>query len=376
MARTLIITNDFPPRIGGIESFVSDVAELLDREVLVYASGPAGSSQTDADRGYPVVRAGELLLPTPRVAGRAVDLIRQTGATSVIFGAAAPLGLLAPTLRRAGVRRIIGITHGHETWWARLPGARSLLRRIGDECDHLTAISAFTEQTIGRALSPEGRSRLVRLAPPVDPGFFQPARIGDRPDRARCVAVGRFVPQKGFTTLLRAWRVVVAGRALRADPPELVLVGDGPQRGRLQAMINRDGLSGTVRFTGALPRAGVRAELRRAQVFALPVRTRLAGLYPEGLGLAALEAAACGLPVIIGDSGGAPETVRDGQSGFVVPSEDHRVLADRLGLLLTDPERSRAMGADGRAHVREHYSPNRARATLRRILAASPPPPE
>ncbi|HSU35365.1 MAG TPA: glycosyltransferase family 4 protein, partial [Propionibacteriaceae bacterium] len=365
----VIITNDFPPRIGGIESFVADIAELLDRKVLVYASGPPGASRTDADRGYPVVRAGELLLPTPRVAARAVDLIRQSGATSVIFGAAAPLGLLAPTLRRAGVQHIIGITHGHETWWARLPGARSLLRRIGDGCDHLTAISAYTERRIGYALSPEGRSRLVRLPPPVDSGFFQPAPIADRPDRARCVAVGRFVAQKGFTTLLRAWRLVLADPALRNDRPELVLVGDGPQRRRLQTMINRDGMAGTVRFTGALPRAGVRTELQRAQVFALPVRTRLAGLNPEGLGLAALEAAACGLPVIIGGSGGAPETVRDGRSGFVIPPDDHRMLADRLVLLLTDPDCSRAMGADGRAYVQQHFSPDRARATLRGVLA-------
>ena len=376
MVMTVIITNDFPPRIGGIESFVADIAELLDRKVLVYASGPPGASRTDADRGYPVVRAGELLLPTPRVAARAVDLIRRSGATSVIFGAAAPLGLLAPTLRRAGVQRIIGITHGHETWWARLPGARSLLRRIGDECDHLTAISAYTERRIGRALSPEGRSRLIRLPPPVDSGFFRPAGIGDGPDRARCVAVGRFVAQKGFTTLLRAWRLVLAEDALRNDPPELVLVGEGPQRGRLQTMINRDGLADTVRFTGALPRAGVRAELQRAQVFALPVRTRLAGLNPEGLGLAALEAAACGLPVIIGDSGGAPETVCDGHSGFVIPPDDHRMLADRLVLLLADPDRSRAMGADGRAYVQQRFSLDLARWTLRRVLAPTADRPE
>ena len=114
----------------------------------------------------------------------------------------------------------------------------------------------------------------------------------------------------------------------------------------------------------------MRAELQRAQVFALPVRTRLAGLNPEGLGLAALEAAACGLPVIIGDSGGAPETVRDGQSGFVIPPDDHRVLADRLVLLLTDRDRSRAMGAGGSsATCNEHFSAERARATLRRVLA-------
>ena len=96
---------------------------------------------------------------------------------------------------------------------------------------------------------------------------------------------------------------------------------------------------------GALPRAAVIAQLQRAGVFALPVRTRLAGLNPEGLGLAALEAAACGLPVIVGDSGGAPETVRDGDTGFVVPSDDHQLLAERLSLLLDNPSLAQADGS-------------------------------
>jgi phosphatidylinositol alpha-1,6-mannosyltransferase len=371
MATTLIITNDFPPRIGGIESFVADIAELLDRDVLVYASGPPGAAQTDSTRGYPVVRAGELLLPTHRVAKRAADLVRQSGATGVVFGAAAPLGLLAPALRRAGAQRILGISHGHETWWARVPGARVLLRRIGDGCDHLTAISAYTEQRIGRALSPAARARLLRLAPPVDPLVFRPADVAAGPGRPRCVAVGRFVAQKGLITLLRAWRRVLDHPTLRDRRPELVLVGDGPQRRRLQSMIDSDGLAGTVRLTGALTRAGVRSELQQAQVFALPVRTLLGGLNPEGLGLAALEAAACGLPVIVGNSGGAPETVRDGVTGFVVPPHDHRLLADRIVALLSDADRGRGMGAEGRRFVLERFSAEQARATLRRALAPS-----
>ena len=97
---TLIVTNDFPPRIGGIESFVSDLAELLDHDVVVYTSGPPGAVATDADRGYPVVRDGRLLLPTRRVGRRAAELLTRYGCRRVIFGAAAPLGLLAPVLRR------------------------------------------------------------------------------------------------------------------------------------------------------------------------------------------------------------------------------------------------------------------------------------
>ena len=382
MARTLIITNDFPPRIGGIESFVSDVCALLDDDVVVYASGPPGAERTDRDRGYPVVRDGSLLLPTPRVAARAVELLRRHRATRVIFGAAAPLGLLAPGLRAAGADRLVGLTHGHETWWATVPGGRRLLRRIGDACDHLTAVSAFTQTRIAAALSPAARNRLLRLPPPVDVHRFRPGSssvpgdtlhapsglVREGHDRPRAVAVGRFVPQKGFTRLLRAWAELLDRWPRGAERPELVLVGDGPERGRLLRMINTGGLTRTVRLTGALPRSDVIAELQRADVFALPMRTRLAGLNPEGLGLAGLEAAACGLPVIIGDSGGAPESLRAGESGFVVPPDDHRALAGRLALLLTDRALARRMGACGREFVRAGFSADVVRQTLRGAL--------
>ncbi|HWJ52076.1 MAG TPA: glycosyltransferase, partial [Propionibacteriaceae bacterium] len=179
MPRTLVVTNDFPPRIGGIESFVGDVCDLLDHDVLVYASGPAGASATDPERGYPVVRAGSLLLPTPRVAAEVTDLVRRYGISRVVFGAAAPLGLLGPRLRASGAVRILGLTHGHETWWATLPGARALLHRIGESCDHLTVVSEFTERRISIALSPRACARLLRLSAPVDTEVFRPGRSPD-----------------------------------------------------------------------------------------------------------------------------------------------------------------------------------------------------
>lgn len=365
MASTLIITNDFPPRIGGIESFVSDICELLDFDVVVYASGPPSGACSDDDRRYPVIRDGSLLLPTRRLADRTADVLRRCGATRVIFGAAAPLGLLAPRLRRAGAQRILALTHGHETWWAALPGSRSLLRRIGDGCDHLTTISSYTSARIGRALSASARARLLRLPPPVDTCRFVPAPRDEHSFRA--IAVGRFVPQKGFSTLLQAWRLVLDDR-VASGAGELILIGDGPDRPRLKSMISDLGLAGTVRMPGAIPRAEVITALQQADLFALPVRTRLGGLNPEGLGLAALEAAACGLPVIIGDSGGAPETVRHGETGFVVDPRDPADLARKITTLRMDRELAVTMGAAGRSMVVEHFGSRRARATLRRAL--------
>jgi phosphatidyl-myo-inositol dimannoside synthase len=367
MPSTLIITNDFPPWVGGIESFVSEICELLDHEVVVYASGSPDAAVSDRVRPFPVIRDGPLLLPTPKVAARAAALLRAAGATRVIFGAAAPLGLLAPGLRRAGARQIVGLTHGHEVWWAQLPGTRRLLRRIGDSCDHLTAISGYTACRIASALSPGARRRLLRLAPPVDTEGFRPPRAAVIRSAARCIAVGRLIPQKGVSTLLRAWRIVI-DRTIGSAARELIVVGDGPERARLERTIHELELSESARIIGAVPRAQVIAQLQQASVFALPVRTQWAGLNPEGLGLAALEAAACGLPVIIGNSGGAPETVRHGDTGFVVPSDDHQLLAERLSLLLDNPSLAQQMGSRGRRYVAAHFSMESVRARLREAL--------
>src|SRR6476659_6264443 len=371
MPSTLIITNDFPPRIGGIESFISEVCTLLDHDVVVYASGSAGAAASDLERPFRVVRDGPLLLPTPRVAARAVGLLRASGATRVIFGAAAPLGVLAPALRRAGARQILGLTHGHETWWAALPGARQLLRRIGDSCDHLTAISAYTERRISGALSPAAGRRLLRLAPPVDIERFRPSQRADGRVGARCISVARLIPQKGVMTLLRAWRTVIDRARRSGAARELIIVGDGPLRSALERSVYRFRLSDSVRIVGAAPHAEVITHLQLADVFALPVRTRLAGLNPEGLCLAALEAAACGLPVIIGDSGGAPETVRDGETGFLVHSHDHQLLAARLDQLLDDPALARDMGKRGRDRVVQDWTWQRSGAVLRALLTQS-----
>ncbi len=370
MVTTLVVTNDFPPRIGGIESFVEQVCGLLDHDVVVFTSH-AGGASGDRRRPYPVVRAATpVLLPTPGRTRDAVRLLERYSASRVLFGAAAPLGLMAPALRRAGATRIVGLTHGHEVWWAATPGTRQLLRRIGAHTDTLTTISDYTAARIAPALDPAARARLVRLPPPVDPDLFRPrSRPGSAPGRRRCIAVGRFVPRKGLLSLLDAWRRLLVGWA--GPPPELVLIGDGPQRGQLVRRVRRWGLAETVRFTGALDRAAVAAQLQAAHVLAFPVRTRLGGLDPEGLGLAAVEAAACGLPVVVGNSGGAPETVLPGRSGLVVDGRDPAALADAIAGLLADPARAAALGAVGRLHVLRRFGADAARSTLRAALALS-----
>ncbi|MFD5348481.1 glycosyltransferase, partial [Streptomyces anulatus] len=176
MDKTLIVTNDFPPRPGGIQAFLHNMALRLDPErVVVYAStwkrgeeGAAATAAFDAEQPFPVVRdRTTMLLPTPRVTRRAAGLLREHGCTSVWFGAAAPLGLMAPALRRAGARRLVATTHGHEAGWAQLPASRQLLRRIGDGTDTITYLGEYTRSRIAGALTPEAPRRRGQQTPPA-----------------------------------------------------------------------------------------------------------------------------------------------------------------------------------------------------------------
>lgn len=180
MPRTLIVTNDFPPRRGGIESFVRALADRLG-DVVVYTASMPGDAETDAALGYPVIRdRSGTLLPTKRVRDAVVATFTEHGCDRVLIGSSVPLGLLAPALRAAGATRIVAVTHGHEVWWSRLPGTRQALRRVGDAVDVLTDISDWTRAQIGRALSAQGRAKQTRLAPGVDTEAFRPGRAGPR----------------------------------------------------------------------------------------------------------------------------------------------------------------------------------------------------
>jgi phosphatidylinositol alpha-1,6-mannosyltransferase len=354
MPKILIVTNDFPPRAGGIQSFVHALAMRIPAgAVVVYAPAWEGAAAYDRTLPFPVVRhATSLMLPLPSVRDRAVRLLIEHGCDTVLFGAAAPLGLIAPALRRAGARRIVTLTHGHEAGWAALPGARAALRRIGESVDALTYLSEYFRLRLARALSPAAAARMVRLSPGVDTTTFRPgadgAGIRERlglADLPIVLCVSRLVTRKGQDTLIRAWPQVRAAASAR---PMLLLVGGGPAASRLQRLARRLGVAEAILFTGQVPDTELPAYYDAANIFAMPCRTRMGGLDVEGFGMVYLEAAAAGLPVIAGDSGGAPDAVRDGETGYVVPGGDVAALTQRLNQLLSDPAAARAMGAKGR----------------------------
>jgi phosphatidylinositol alpha-1,6-mannosyltransferase len=367
MHKTLIVTNDFPPRPGGIQAFLHSMALRLDpSRVVVYAStwkrgreGAEATARFDARQPFPVVRdRATMLLPTPRVTRRAAALLREHDCRAVWFGAAAPLGLMAPALRRAGAERLVATTHGHEAGWAQLPVARRLLRRIGENTDTLTYLGEYTRSRIAGALSAAAAARMVRLPPGVDEKTFHPgadgaavrARLG-LGDRPVVVCVSRLVPRKGQDTLIAAMPRV------REQVPDaaLLVVGDGPYRARLEKLAARTGVADAVHFTGPVPWEELPAHHAAGDVFAMPCRTRRGGLDVEGLGIVYLEASATGLPVVAGDSGGAPDAVLDGETGHVVRGGAPGECADRLVTLLRDPGLRARTGARGRAWVEEQW---------------------
>jgi phosphatidyl-myo-inositol dimannoside synthase len=376
MTKVLIVTNDFPPRSGGIQSFVHALAARLSADgVVVYAPAWPGAAEFDARQPFPVVRhPGSLMLPVPSVGARACALLAEYGCDSVLFGAAAPLGLLAPRLRKAGAERIVGLTHGHEAGWAALPGARSLLRRIGDEVDVLTYLAEYFRIRLARALSSEAAERMVKLAPGVDPMEYKPGaggmrirrELGIAADRPVVVCVSRMVARKGQDTLLRAWPAV---RAQSRRDPLLMLVGDGPYRRRLDRLVTQAGITDSVQFTGPVSSDDLPSYYDAGNIFAMPCRTRRAGLDVEGLGIVYLEASATGLPVIGGDSGGAPGAILDGETGYVVGGRDGSALTDRLVQLLADPDGAAAMGDKGQAWIDREWTWDLVAERLAHILA-------
>ncbi|MFF9168943.1 MULTISPECIES: glycosyltransferase family 4 protein [unclassified Streptomyces] len=367
MRKTLIVTNDFPPRPGGIQAFLHNMALRLDpARIVVYAStwkrGREGAEATaafDAEQPFTVVRdTTTMLLPTPGATRRAVGLLREHGCTAVWFGAAAPLGLMAPALRRAGAERLVATTHGHEAGWAQLPAARQLLRRIGEGTDTITYLGEYTRSRIAGALTPQAAARMAHLPPGVDEKTFHPASGGDQvrarlglTDRPVVVCVSRLVPRKGQDTLIEAMP-----RILAAEPDAvLLIVGGGPYEKDLRRLAAEKGVTDSVRFTGAVPWSDLPAHFGAGDVFAMPCRTRRGGLDVEGLGIVYLEASATGLPVVAGDSGGAPDAVLDGETGWVVRGGSPEEAAERIVALLGDAELRRRMGERGRRWIEEKW---------------------
>ncbi len=378
MRPTLVVTNDFGPRAGGIESFVNALVERLPRgSVVVHTSDQEGAREYDEhllrEFDIEVVRDPmKMLVPTRNATKRVVATAKKYGCTQVWFGAAAPLGLMAPELKRAGIKRTLATTHGHELWWAKAPGSRQLLHRIGEQVDSVTYLGEYTRSRIAQALSDRAIASMRQLTPGVDEKHFHPGidasglkeklGIGDRPV---IVVVGRLVHRKGQDRLIDALPLI------HQEVPRaaLLICGEGPLRDDLKKQVAQLNLESDVFFAGRVSWEELPLYISAGDLFAMPSRNRLGGLEVEGLGIVYLEASACGLPVIAGDSGGAPDAVLEGESGFVVDGTSAVEISRRAIQLLQDPALRARMGARGRLWVEEKWRWDQVAARHQALLA-------
>jgi phosphatidylinositol alpha-1,6-mannosyltransferase len=369
--RHLLVTNDFPPKVGGIQSYLWELWRRLPaHDVTVLTTPHEGAAAWDAAQPYRVERTAErVLLPTPALRRRIDALADEVGAELVLLDPALPVGALGP-----GLRHPYGLVlHGAEvTVPGRLPGTGQLLARVLRGAELVVAAGGYPlaegERAAGRPLP------AVVVPPGVDVDRFRPLdaaasvdarrRFGLRDDATVVLGISRLVPRKGFDTLLRA-----AGRLARSRPDLVVAIaGSGRDRERLGRVAEECGAP--VRFLGRVDDADLPALYGCADVFAMLCRNRWGGLEQEGFGIVFLEAAAAGVPQVAGSSGGSHEAVVDGETGYVVADQAgaERALAD----LVDDPSLRARLGAAGRARVARELTYDVLAARLAEALAERP----
>ncbi|HET8621275.1 MAG TPA: glycosyltransferase family 4 protein [Acidimicrobiales bacterium] len=354
----LLVTNDFPPKVGGIQSYLWELWRRLDPATFVVLTTPYdGADAWDADQPFRVVRTAEKVLwPTPSLVHRIDALASEVGAGLVVLDPALPLGLVGRRLARPyGL-----VLHGAEvTVPGRLPGSRALVGRVLRGASEVIAAGGYPAAEAER---PAGRELPVTQVPPgVDPVRFRPldpeqrakARaLFDLPADGRVVvSLSRLVPRKGMDVLVEAAARLAPGR------PDLVVAigGSGRDRARLDRLVAATGAP--VRMLGRVPEADLADLYGCADVYAMLCRNRWAGLEQEGFGIVFLEAAACGVPQVAGDSGGAAEAVVDGATGMVVEDPgDPEAVARALAALLDDPGLRADMGAEARRRAESDFA--------------------
>lgn len=356
--KVLWVTNDLPPRAGGIQQFVANLLTRVHAEttVVIGPGGEPGAEAHDAGQPYRTIRARGSVQPTPATRRLVLDVARAQRPDVVVLGALWPLGELAPGLRRQLGIPVVALSHGLEAGLAGV-GLGHLIRRATRGLAALTTISAWTEE---RLLPHVRAERVVRVPPGVDVDRFRPDVDGRRlraawgvPAEATLVGcVSRLVARKGQDRLVEVWPEV------RRRHPDawLALVGEGPLADDLARSVRRLGDGAQIVLPGRVAWDDLPAAHAAADVFAMPCRTRRAGTDVEGLGIVYLEAQAVGRPAVAGRSGGAPEAVRDGETGTVVDGRDPRDLVATLDRWLSSPADRRAAGLAGRAWVEREWA--------------------
>jgi phosphatidylinositol alpha-1,6-mannosyltransferase len=373
--RILLVTNDLGPRAGGIETFILGLLDQLDgSQIVIYTARQGGSEEFDAalskKTGVVIFRdKNSILIPTPSVNRRVRKVALAHHSEVIWFGAAMPLAWMAGLLKRAGAKRVIAITHGHEVWWAKLPPFRLIFNYSSRSIDVVTYLGEFTKSAISKSV--HSKTQLIQIAPGISIDHFIPEEKSQRlvrelqlENKVVIVSVGRLVHRKGQDKLLEALPNI-----LRHHPDVVLLfVGVGPRRKKLDYLVKKLELAEYVRFVGRVSYEKLPEYFQLGDLFAMPSRSRLAGLEVEGLGIVYLEASACGIPVVAGASGGAPDAVIQGTTGVVVDGTKVKDISAAINELLDNPQKLAKMGVAGRQWAVERWSWQLWGARFRELL--------
>jgi phosphatidylinositol alpha-1,6-mannosyltransferase len=363
MTRHLLVTNDFPPKVGGIQNYLWDLWSRLDPSsyVVLTASSDDGAAAFDAaqaERGIRIERVpGKILFfPTPDALATVRAAVKEHDVDLVLLDPALPLGLLGPQLDVPyGV-----VLHGAEvTVPGRVPGSRAALARVLRGARLIVSAGRYPAAEARRVV-PDLTASLVEVPPGVDISDIVPLKAAERrAARTRLglplsgpllSSVSRLVPRKGMDVLIEA------ANRLAPSYPDLVvaIAGDGRELGHLREMAARSPV--TVKVLGRVSQEDRAALLGAADIFVMACHNRWLGLEQEGFGIVFLEAAAAGVPQVAGDSGGASEAVLDGETGLVVGNpRNPGAVAEALRALLADPTHRRRMGRAARSRVQESF---------------------
>jgi phosphatidylinositol alpha-1,6-mannosyltransferase len=371
--RILIVSEDYPPYPGGVAQWAAGMALALNRR---------GHSVTvlSRERGTPAGEPGaeSLTLRTirgrrwrqfrswhfRRAAGALLDREPQDLVIATTWNAAR--GIAGPVLRRGG--RLACVAHGLEVT-RRMPRLKRLwLAHTLRRCECVIAVSAFTRDSLRERfrIDPD---RLFLLSNGVDPSVFRPgldaSRVRERHgllDRRVILTLARVVERKGHDLVIRALPQI-----LSRVPDAVYLVAGPGEAGllnRLRRLADELGVGSAVVFAGSLPGDEVPLYYNACEVYVMPSRVLAASGDTEGFGITFLEANACGKPVVGGRSGGVADAIEDGITGFLVDPADPGDLAEKILILLANPDRARAMGQAGRGRVQELHTWDRIAALL------------
>ncbi len=361
--RHILLTNDFPPKRGGIQNYHYELWRRLDPEsfsvICPFSADRDRDREFDESAPFKVTRVRGPLLPTASLRQVVEDEIAEMDARFVVIEPAFPLGLIGGTLALPYVVVAFGAEFVIP---AGVPLLRKQLAKTIDGATRVIAGGGYPASEIISFMATLGRGvqdKVTVVRPGVDLSYFRPPEPDERsgareyfgipPEQKVVVFVSRLVPRKGADTVIKAVSLIDA-----KDRPRVFLGGTGREDRRLKSLAR--GLSVDATFLGGVGKGELRKLYWAGDVFAMATRSRWMGLEQEGFGIVFLEAAATGLPVVVGKSGGSYETLLAGRSGFLIdPPNSPVLIKTAIESILGDDELKRSFGSVGRAYMTERF---------------------